>query len=289
MTLLEQLANLLDEENAYLLRHNEDRLAEIRIRSERPLQFVFLNRNQILGKKVTALQLEEIVSCLMDNSLYSREQELKHGYFTTAQGHRVGVCGKTVSEDGQILRFSNVGSLCIRIPREIPGCAQGLAKAVMGDGLNSLLVISPPGMGKTTILRDLARILSEHGINVAIADERREIAACVNGLPTMNIGNLCDVMDGCPKAIAIPLLVRACAPNILIVDEIGAEADANALLDASRCGVKVIASAHGNSYEDVCKRKSIMPALAGRAFNYWALLGPVPGKIRELQKCDMES
>lgn len=288
MVLSEQLANLLDAENAYLLRQNEDCLAEIRIRSERPLQLVFLNRNQILGKKVTAVQLEEIVSYLMDNSLYSRERELKQGYFTTAQGHRVGVCGKTVSEDGQILRFSSVGSLCIRIPREIPGCAQRLAEAVMGESLNSLLVISPPGMGKTTILRDLARNLSGHGFNVAIADERREIAACVNGLPTMNIGNQCDVMDGCPKSIAIPLLVRACAPDILIADEIGAEADANALLDAARCGVKVIASAHGNSYEDVCKRKNILPALKGHAFDYWALLGPVPGKIRALQKCDME-
>lgn len=288
MILTEQLANLLEAENASLLRQNEDHLAEIRIRSERPLQLVFLNRNQILGKKVTALQLEEIVACLMDNSLYSREQELQQGYFTTAHGHRVGVCGKTVAENGQIIRFCSVGSLCIRIPREIPGCAQSLAEAVMGESLNSLLIISPPGLGKTTLLRDLARILSEHGRNIAIADERREIAVCVNGLPTMNIGIRCDVMDGCPKSIAIPLLVRACAPDILIADEIGAETDADALLDATRCGVKVIASAHGNSFKDVCQRKNILPALKGHAFDYWALLGPVPGKINELQKIDME-
>lgn len=221
----------------------------------------------------------------MDDSLYSREQELHQGYFTTMEGCRVGVCGKTVGTNGCIDRFADVGSICIRIPREIYGCADEIVKVVLDKGLNSLLIVSPPGMGKTTMLREIARILSELEYNVAIADERREIAACIAGVPTMNVGMQSDIMDGCLKAIAIPLLIRACAPDVVIADEIGSKEDADALLDASRCGVKVIASAHGASFAQMCERENIASAIYGGAFDYLALLGSVPGKIKEMRKC----
>lgn len=198
----------------------------------------------------------------------------------------MGVCGKTVTLDGGIENFSNVGSLCIRLPREATGCATEVAKAVLEPRLKSLLIVSPPRLGKTTMLRDLARILSDAGCNIAIADERREIAACVNGIPTMNVGQRSDVMDGCAKAISIPLLIRSCAPDVLIADEIGTQADAEALLDAARCGVKIIASAHGDGYREIARRRNIAPLLEGHAFDLWALLGPTAGKLKHLGKCE---
>lgn len=285
MILSDRLAGILDAENYSLLQTYERDISEIRIRCGRPFQLSLLNRIQKLGSVVTAVQLERIISILMDDSLYSREQELRQGYFTTAEGCRVGVCGKTVSANGYIENFSDVGSLCIRLPREIHGCVDDMVDALMEKGLKSLLLISSPGMGKTTMLREMALVLSNRGYNVAIADERREIAACVAGVPTMNVGLHTDIMDGCSKKVAIPMLIRACAPDVLIADEIGAEDDANALLDASRCGVKVIASAHGTDFAQLCARKSIAPALHGGAFDYMVLLGPTPGKIKELRKC----
>lgn len=285
MILTELLANMLGKDEAALLRENEAQITEIRLRSGRPFQLVLLDKTQRMGGSIEPQLLERIASRLMDNSLYSRERELQQGYFTTSEGCRVGVCGKTVAANGKIESFSDIGSLCIRIPRQVHGCAQELVNAVTSAGLKSLLIISPPGLGKTTMLRELARALSAKGYNIAIADERREIAACDAGVPSMNVGERSDVMDGCPKAVAIPLLVRACAPDVLIADEIGAERDAVALLDAVRCGVKVIASAHANSFEDALQRGSIAPALMGRAFDYCVLLGPTPGRIQYLRKC----
>lgn len=285
MVLMELLANMLGEGEAALLRENEARISEIRLRSGRPFQMVLLDKTQRMGGIIEPQLLERVAGRLMDNSLYSRESELQQGYFTTAEGCRVGVCGKTVAANGRIESFSDIGSLCIRVPRQVRGCAQELVSAVTKDGLKSLLIVSPPGLGKTTMLRELARALSAKGFNIAIADERREIAACEGGVPGMNVGDRSDVMDGCPKAVSIPLLVRACAPDVVIADEIGAEMDALALLDAVRCGVKVIASAHASSIEDALRRTNIAPALRGRAFDYCALLGPTPGRIQYLREC----
>lgn len=276
---------MLDVSNAVLLKDNAEYITEIRIRCQRPLQLSLLNGRQILGTRIMPEMMERIVSNLMDDSLYSRERELRQGYFTTREGCRVGVCGKTSGDENGIENFSDIGSLCIRVPREIKGCLDEVIATLADESLKSMLFISPPGMGKTTMLREMARVLSGRGYNVAIADERREIAACISGVPMMDVGIRSDIMDGCPKAISIPILIRACAPDVLIADEIGTSEDSAALLDASRCGVKVIASAHGLNFTQVSARRSIAPALQEGAFDYWALLGPTPGKIKYLRKC----
>ena len=145
--------------------------------------------------------------------------------------------------------------------------------------LRSVLVVSPPGGGKTTLLREAARQLSVRGIQVALADERGELAACVEGVPQLDVGPCTDVMDNLPKAEAIGMMLRAMSPQVLISDEIGNAQDAEALLDAQRCGVKVLCSVHGASYAEVQARSCVRQLLRESVFDRVLLLGREPGRI----------
>lgn len=121
-------------------------------------------------------------------------------------------------------------------------------------------------------------------MNVAVADERREIAACREGVPQLDVGSRTDVMDGCPKAEAMPMLVRACAPDLLVADEIGSRADAEAIRDAARCGVRVAATAHAGDLREALLRGQIAPLIRDGVFDWCAVLGPEPGKIKSLER-----
>jgi hypothetical protein len=143
----------------------------------------------------------------------------------------------------------------------------------------SMLLLSPPGMGKTTMLRDIARQLSDGGMSVGIADERHELAACHMGLPTLDIGVRTDVMDGCPKALAIARMLRGMAPQVIVADEIGGEDDARALADAVRCGARIVASAHALGLEAALCRPNLRTVLDGGIVDIIALLGPRPGLV----------
>ena len=190
--------------------------------------------------------------------------------------------------EGRVTSLGSIGSVCIRIPREIKGCASLLADCILEAPLTGILILSPPGMGKTTLLRDLVRIVSDRGKNVALADERREIAACMDGIPQLDVGSCTDVMDGLPKAQAIPMLVRACAPEFIAVDELGSLADARAVLDAVRCGVSVIATAHASCQEEALLRPGTGLLLKENAFQYCAVLGGRAGQIKSLRRCANE-
>lgn len=234
----------------------------------------------VFGPTVSAEALREILSLLTGHSLYSREAELREGYFTMEDGCRVGVCGRLVSGND---RMTAVGSLCVRVRREIRGASDGFYHALF-DGetgaLHSALIVSAPGMGKTTTLRDAARRLSEAGCNVCIADERHELAACVDGVPTLDVGPRTDVMDGCPKHVAVTRLLRSCAPDVIVTDEIGDRRDAEALSEAARCGVRILASAHAESIEQLTRRRSVDLSV----FDIAVLLGGAPGRVLEIRK-----
>lgn len=256
-------------------------LLEVRIRAGKRIALRYLDREELLDETLTQDELTRLVSRLLEHSLYAWESELCEGFFTLEDGSRVGVCGRYAARDGKIEALVHIGSLCLRIAREVRGCAEPI-RALLGREAGGVLVLSPPGLGKTTLLRDAARWMSAAGLNVAIADERSEIAACRHGVPGFDLGERVDVMDGCHKVEAIARLLRSMAPEALVTDEVGSEEDARALLDAARCGVKLVASAHAGSLEDARQRPAIARMLRGGAFHHAVVLGGRAGHIQEI-------
>lgn len=256
-------------------------LTGIRLRAGRRIQLTYPG-GDVLTEVIDDPEFGRMVSVLMGHSLYARQDELDNGYFALPDGSRAGICGRFSAGGPRAL--SDVGSVCIRVAREIEGCADG----VMADvkSVRSALVVSPPGMGKTTLLRDIARQLSEGGANVCIVDERGELAACRGGKPALNVGPRTDVISGCDKHIAILQAVRACAPDVIVTDEIGDIRDAQALDEALRCGVRILASAHGTALEPERLRPQVGAIVKSGAFELGILLGPMPGNIARTRRYD---
>lgn len=257
-------------------------LREIRVRAKQPLELVSDSGRSITGPEIDAETLRSIALNMMEHSYYAREPELSQGYFTMTCGWRVGVCGSfTRHEDGRI-SLRSIGSICIRVAREVQGCAQALVNEMMRSGdIQSALILSRPGFGKTTMLRDAARMLSEQGQAVAIADERHELAACRDGIPMLNVGQRTDVIDGCDKHAAMRMLVRSMAPRIIITDEIGSKDDIREIRYAARRGVSVLTSAHASSMEDL-QRGELRPLLDEKVFSTIVLLDGEPGRIERI-------
>lgn len=244
-------------------------LREIRVRAERPTVFCTASRAAALAWQPDQRQVETLAEALSEHSLYARSEETRQGYITLRGGHRMGLCGR-VTQQG----LKDIGSVCIRIASAWPGCADGLLPHA-----ENLLIIGPPGSGKTTLLRDLARQLStgRQARQVAVIDERSELTACVHGVPQLDVGESCDVLDGCPKPQAVAWLVRSMAPQIIITDELSGPEDAAALLDAMACGASVVASCHGVSLNEVANRPAMAALMARRAFHHYAVLHPDGG------------
>lgn len=208
------------------------------------------------GVVILKQEIDELFRLLCDGSVYAVEENIKNGYITAAGGHRVGICGTYLFRNGKIEAVREISGINIRIAHEITGVAEGIAGLIADNSVASTLIVSPPGGGKTTMLRDICRILGGDGYSyrVAVADERGEIAAMYKGKCTNNVGNLTCVIDGCPKNIAMEMLLRSMGPDVVITDEIGNGGDEQAIKKLLCCGVKVIASAHGKNFEDIKKR-----------------------------------
>lgn len=248
-------------------------LREIRVRADRPTVFVTATRTAALPWKPSQRQLHTLVEALSEHSLYAREDETGQGYLTLRGGHRMGLCGHAgISDDRSVL--SDIGSVCIRIAGEWPGCADALMARIRD--CPSVLIIGAPGSGKTTLLRDLARQLaSGHDARqVAIVDERSELAACVDGVPQLDVGAFSDVLEGLAKRDAIPWLIRAMSPQVIVTDELSGDADTAAILDAMACGAFVCASAHASSLQQAASRPALAALMARRAFGLYAVLSP---------------
>ena len=266
----------LPEEVRRRAHEERDRLTGIRLHAGGPAQLVYYDGDELLGNMGRS-EFAQMVSAMMGHSLYARQKELARGYFTLDDGSRAGVCGDFSNGGPHML--TDIGSVNIRIAREVKGCADGLMDMVKSH--RGTAVISPPGMGKTTLIRDIARQLSEGGQCVCIIDERDEIAACRNGVPNFDLGPRTDVISGIVKHEAILMAIRSCAPDVLVADEVGSEEDAAAIADALRCGVKVVVSAHGDSLEK-SKLRPVVGDMLGN-FDAAVLLGPETGAVRQIR------
>ena len=222
---------------------------------------------------LSAVEVRMMVDAMLGHAAHARQEELRQGFVTLEGGFRAGLCGRAVVKEGRLFSLQDIAFVSIRIARDVPGAAAGLMPWIwQEDGPVSALIVSPPGLGKTTMLRDAAVSLSRRGLPVVVVDERSELAACVNGVPALDVGPNTDVLDGCPKAEGMRLALRGMSPKVIVTDEIGSEADTDAVLDAARCGVAVLTSAHGRSFTEMEGRPVLTKLLKARAFERIAVL-----------------
>lgn len=270
---------------ALAVRGHESEITELRLRVGRPLAYATIKGAQRavlpsgLPYIVRAEDIKLILSAASDFSYYAVNDDLVKGYLAR-RGVRIGVAGEGVSEDGKLLTMKNVSSLVIRIPHEIKGAADRLLPVVsLGGRPRSTLIISPPSGGKTTILRDLARRLSTR-FNTLIIDERYEIAAAENGVPTLDVGDS-EVVSGVAKSVAYENTVRAMSPEIIVTDEIFGQQEICAIRDIRRSGVEVFASVHGSGRDSILATESFAQLLS--LFDVVVTLGRNPvGTIKEI-------
>lgn len=264
---ISHLMNCLPEETAEALSRlpcsDWEEIEELRFLSQRPVMVyrqaegLFLTPAGGLtfsvqgAVTVTSGQVAAIFRQLCDNSVYAKEEDIRQGFLSLPGGHRAGICGSAALHHGEVTFLKNISAINIRIAHQAIGCADGVMRHICSGGaLHNTLVVSPPGAGKTTLLRDIARSLG-NTYKVGIADERGEIAAVYKGVAQNDIGLRSVVMDSCPKATAIGLMIRSMGIECVITDEIGSEEDARAVELASCAGVQTIASVHGAGLDDL--------------------------------------
>lgn len=271
-----------------------DKISEIRLRIGQPVIVVcregefFLNgwgeftKDQTVAHLVTGQELESLLMHLCQDSPYAYEEELRMGFITAAGGHRIGVAGQAVLEkDGTLRTLKHIYYVNIRIAHQLFGIAEEVLPYLYSQGqLKNVLIISPPGCGKTTLLRELVRRISDgnpygKGVSVGVVDERSELAGSYLGMPQNVLGCRTDVLDACPKTQGMMLLLRSMAPRVLAVDELGNGEEVKALRMACACGSSVIATIHGRNLQDVVYK---FPELGdGRIFTCFVVMGKLQG------------
>ena len=229
-------------------------LQELRLRMQAPPELLFPEESRWLERPVSREDLNYTINAASRYSPWTA-QTAAQGYLTAAGGHRIGLCGEAVVQQGVVTGMKNISSLCIRIARDFPGIAASASKLP-----GSLLILGPPGWGKTTLLRDLIRQL-ENTEKIGVVDERGELFP--EGIPR---GNRVDILSGCSKQDGIPMLLRTMGPTCIAVDEITTAEDTGALLQAANCGVRLLATAHGSSVSDLRLRKIYRPLLENAVF-----------------------
>ncbi|HAT4338205.1 TPA: stage III sporulation protein AA [Clostridium perfringens] len=254
---------LPDKINSYLKdKSNLNKLQEIRVKVGKPLNIVLDNTETIFNYVIRREDVKAIIQKISNYSLYAFEEDIRQGYITIQGGHRVGLAGQCVIEDNSIKTIRNITSLNIRVCREIVGCSNSLMNSLVENNrVNNTLIISPPKCGKTTLLRDITRNISNgisqiglKGKRTVVIDERSEIAACYNGIPQMNVGMRTDVYDNCIKSEGMMMAVRGLSPEVIICDEIGTYKDMEGLMMAYNSGVSIIATLHGRNVEELYRR-----------------------------------
>lgn len=255
-----------------------DILQEIRIRLLQPVELIFDQDVEWIIECIPTKQTcHYMLNQLSEHSLYRLEDELREGYITIRGGHRIGLAGKVNTLNGAVKAIQYITFLNIRIAKEKKGVALPIIPYLYEEKYYNTLLIGPPQTGKTTLLRDLSRLIATGWRNVppkkiGVIDERSEIGASIEGLPQHDLGLRSDVLDACPKAEGMMMLIRSMSPDILIVDEIGSEKDVEALMEAIHAGVQVICTVHGESIEELKKRPSLQPIFKQSIFQRMVIL-----------------
>lgn len=253
---------------------NFKNLQEIRIRSQKPI-IVKDGACEIVTDYIATLEeVGSIVKRMSSYSIYAYDDEIKQGYITINGGHRVGICGKCVVEGEKVKTIKYPASLNIRICREVVGCSDKILPYILKSSMvENTIIISPPNCGKTTLLRDIAKKLSNgiskldlKGMKVCVIDERSEIASCVNGVPQLNLGLRTDVLDSCPKSQGIMMAIRSMSPDVIVCDEIGSTEDIESIIKAMNSGVKLITTVHGYDVKDIYEREVFKGAIENKVF-----------------------
>lgn len=241
---------------------------EIRLRNGRSLSLVVHGREvDLKGDKLAERDLLLVLERATGASLHSATPSMING-FISYKGIRIGLCGTAAINRGELTGFRNFSSLAIRIPRECKGICAGFIDKINYGGFKNTLIISPPGFGKTTLLRDIIRQLSENGLRVAVLDERNELSASEMGLPQFDLGPCSDVLIGLPKAAGASMLLRGMNPQVIAMDEISREEDKQVIEQVIGCGVSIIASAHGLDRTDMLSRPMYRALMDMGAFKY---------------------
>lgn len=281
----EKIRNII---NVYI---KEKKIEEIRVGIKKPL-ILMLNNKEILSSYIIDNEdFKYIIQRISNFSLYAYEEEIREGFITIKGGHRVGLAGECVMENNKIKTIRNISSLNIRISKEIIGASKNIMKFILEDNkVNNTLIISPPKCGKTTLLRDISRNLSNMGKRVAIIDERSEIAGCYKGIPQMDVGIRSDVLDNCLKSRGIIMAIRSLAPEVIICDEIGSKEDINSLVMAFNSGVSVISTLHGFDIGDLFYRKVFKDILDNKILDLVIVLSNKnkQGEIKGIYKMEKE-
>lgn len=256
-----------------------EKLQEIRLRVGKPLILIYRDEERVENYIVTESDIKELLDYISNYSLYAYEQEMKQGFITIEGGHRVGIAGQAIMEKGRIKNIRYISSVNVRLANEIWGCADQVIPYLLKEQefLHTLL-ISPPRCGKTTLLRDLIRQLSDGnryvaGKTVGVVDERSEIGGCFRGVAQNHLGKRTDILDGCPKAEGMMMMIRSMSPSVIAVDEIGTAEDIRTVEYAMRCGCKILATVHATDLEEVRKKPLFSNMLSQDGFQRYILLG----------------
>ena len=252
----------------------EGTVREIRVRAGGRASILTQQEEILCSGTFSQQQVAQMAEALCEHALYVRAEEQRQGFVTLRGGHRMGLCGRVVANGQSIRSLREISSLCVRVAGQWRGAADALAPYLWDENgrVRSTLIIGLPGMGKTTLLRDACRNLSEQGVHMCVVDERSEIAAMCGGVAQLDVGPNTDVLDGCAKEAGLRWMLRAMSPEVLVTDELGSALDAQAVMDASRSGVSVMATLHGRDPETALSRGILYTLVQNQAFERYILL-----------------